>query len=100
LAAEQGWGILRYVGVDRLGMLMFIASLLAASAVHFAIRSRVNKHLPSSMRVPFWERDYVHLMKLDKQFYPDSPLRFWFWSLMVLALGAWILAFFGARTRH
>jgi len=81
-------------------VLVFFTGIAGSAAVHSVIRSRVNQRLPPLLRVRFWEKDYLHLMKLHKEHYPDSPLRFWFWTFMLIAIGAWILGAYLQATAH
>jgi len=81
-------------------VLIFWVSIVAGVAVQSLMRSRVNQHLPPSLRIRFWERDFS-LLRLHKQYYPDSPLRFWFWCLILLTVGSWIAgAYLQATARH
>jgi len=77
-------------------LLVFFGALLGAQALHLLIRARVNQQLPPLQRVRLFETDYLHVMRLHKQFYPDSPLRMWFWVLMTVALASSMLSFLQA----
>jgi len=81
------------VSMSRNGVLFFLAffaSIVGAAVLWEVMRFRINRRLPPSERSLVGE-NYIPLLRLHREQYPDSPLRFWFWAFIGLALGTWIL---------
>ena len=64
---------------------------LGSTAVFFYVRWRVNQQLAKSMRITFPDNDARHVMEMHKQFYPENPLRFWYWGLLLLGIASLML---------
>jgi hypothetical protein len=80
---------------EMMALIVFLASAIAGSAIQFAIQREVNRALPKSQRLPYfqWGRDYtrqLRILRLHRELYPGDSLPTLYWLFMGLSLLAFV----------